>query len=87
MKVFILPFVSAAATRIESDVSSAKSVDFIEEPGLGLGLGAEAGCLRTYEREEVIVYDTVYQKSCVNLTTPRCHVTRVEVARDSVETR
>ena len=93
--MFILSFCSAAATGIEPNIFSAKSVDVIDDSGAGAGLelgagagaGAGAGCLRTYEREEVIVYDTVYQRSCVNLTTPRCHVTQVQVPRDSVETR
>ena len=83
LQIFLLPILSASAVEIDQDGLSAFT-NRSEPENEGKGL---AECLRTYEREEVVVYDTVYQKECLNFTIPHCHVTHLQLPQDSTETR
>ena len=81
--IFLLPILSASAVEIDQDgLSAFTNRSKPENEGGGL-----AECLQTYEREEMVVYDTVYQKECINFTIPQCHVTHLQLPQDSTETR
>ena len=79
--IFLLPILSASAVEIDQDGLSAFTNRSKPEGG------ELAECLQTYEREEEVVYDTVYQKECLNFTIPHCHVTHLQLPQDSTETR
>ena len=47
----------------------------------------QGDCVPTYERAETVVYDTIYQHQCINVTLPKCQVTHIPQPRDVLQTR
>ena len=48
-----------------------------------------AGCVMSSEYEVVqsVVHDVIYQRECLNLTVPACHLTHLQLPRQVLETR
>ena len=89
LKFFILSIFSTSTIEIDPENMSTISTEFENHSKPHEAPELVAGCVMISEYEVVksVVHDVIYQRECLNLTVPACHLTHLQLPRQVLETR
>ena len=89
LKFFILSIFSTSTIEIDPENMSTISTEFENHSKPHEAPEVVAGCVMSSEYEVVksVVHDVIYQRECLNLTVPACHLTHLQLPRQVLETR
>ena len=89
LNFFILSIFSTSTIEIDPENMSTISTEFENHSKSHEAPELVAGCVMSSEYEVVksVVHDVIYQRECLNLTVPACHLTHLQLPRQVLETR